>query len=125
MAAAIKNILIEQGATFEWGLRLLDGTGANAPAMDLSGLLLRMHIRSEVDSPVILVSLSTAAGGGITILPQTGLTLGWLEIVIEAAATAALAFEAAVYDLELVQTNGRVIRVVQGAVSLSREVTRL
>ncbi len=124
MAAAIKNILIEQGATFQWALRLLDGVGANAPALDLSGYQLRMHIRSEIDSPIVLVSLSSAAGGGITILPQAGVDRGWLEIVIEAAATAALSFEEAVYDLELLEPNGYVDRIFKGAVSLSREVTR-
>lgn len=127
MAAATKNILIEQGATFQWDLQFLDGKGISAPALDLSGYQFRMHIRSEIDSPTTLVALSSAPAGGITILPQLDPDKGWISIRIEAVATAALSaldFESAVYDLEMVEPDGFVLRAFKGAVSLSREVTR-
>lgn len=124
MAAAIKNILIEQGATYLWELTLLAGKGLSAPAMDLSGMSLRMQIRPEVASEIVLLSLSSDLGG-ITMLPQAGATLGKLRIEITAVQTAALAFESAVYDLELLQADGRVIRLYKGSVALDLEVTRL
>ena len=121
MPAANKNILIEQGVTFQWTQLLLDGQGANAPAMDLTGYSARMQIRSEIDSALALVTLSSAPGGGILLDGVSGM----LEIEISAAATSALNFEGAVYDLELVQPDGKVLRLFKGAVSLSLEVTRL
>lgn len=127
MPAATKNILIEQGATFLWDLQFLDGKGISAPAMDLGGYSFRMHIRSAIESQTILVALSSAAGGGITILPQVGSDLGRISIRIEAAVTAALLtadFESAAYDLEMVEPDGTVRRVYKGSVSLSLEVTR-
>lgn len=124
MAAALKNILIEQGATYLWELTLLAGKGLSAPAMDLSGMGLRMQIRPEVGSETVLLSLASDATG-ITILPQSGATLGKLRIEIAAVQTAALAFESAVYDLELLQADGRVIRLYKGSVALDLEVTRL
>jgi hypothetical protein len=124
MAAAVKNLLIEQGATFQWDLQFLDGEGMTAPLLDLSGKSFQMHVRSETSSPVVLVALSSALGGGITILPQVGADMGRISIRIEALATAALSFESAVYDLEMTEADGTVIRVYQGAVGLNLEVTR-
>jgi hypothetical protein len=121
MPAAIKNLLIEQGATFQWTLlfpvSLKNPTG---PKLDLTGYSARMHIRPELESGTVLVSLSSAPGGGMTITPLDGR----IDIEINDSATSALSFEKAVYDLELVQPNGVVLRIYRGSVSLSLEVTR-
>lgn len=124
MAAAIKNLLIEQGATYLWDMTLLAGKGLASPPMNLTGVSLHMQIRPDVDSETVLLDLTSNLNGGITILPQSGATLGRLLIEITDEQTAALSFEGAVYDLELVQANGRVIRLYKGSVSLDREVTR-
>ena len=120
MPAAIKNLLIEQGATFVWTLVLKNGVGSAAPVLNLSGYSARMHLRLEVATPTTLAALSSAPGGGITITPLDGR----LDIEITAQATSAMAFDKAVYDLELVQPDGRVLRIFKGSASLSLEVTR-
>jgi hypothetical protein len=121
MPAAIKNLLIEQGATFQWTLLFpVSLKNPNGPKLDLTGYSARMHIRPELESATVLVSLSSAPGGGMTITPLDGR----IDIEISDAATSALSFEKAVYDLELVQPNGVVLRVYRGSVSLSLEVTR-
>ncbi len=121
MPAAIKNLLIEQGATFEWTLLFpQDPKRPTGPMVDLTGYTARMHIRPALESTTVLVNLSSAPGGGIAITPLAGR----LDIEISDVVTSGLAFEAAVYDLELVQANGKVLRIFKGNVSLSLEVTR-
>lgn len=120
MPAAIKNLLIEQGATFIWTLVLKNGNGAASPALDLTGYSARMQLRLEVSTPQALVSLNSLPAGGIVITALDGR----LDIEISAAATSALTFDKAVYDLELVQPNGKVLRLFKGSVALSLEVTR-
>jgi hypothetical protein len=112
------DLTIEQGATFRHQLQVKQGDGTGAPAADLTGYTARMQIRTEVGSPNILISLTTE-NGRITITPLTGL----IDLQISATDTAALAFEVAAYDLELVSA-GVVTRLVQGKVKLSPEVTR-
>ncbi len=121
MPAAIKNLLIEQGATFSWTLLFpVSAKNPNGPKLDLTGYFARMQIRPELESATVLVNLSSAPGGGMTIAPLDGR----LDIEISDVATSALTFDKAVYDLELVQPNGKVLRVFKGSVSLSLEVTR-
>ena len=121
MAAAIKNLLIEQGATFQWTLLFpVSAKNPTGPKLDLTGYSARMHIRPELASGTVLVDLASTPGGGIVITPLDGR----MDIVIEAVATAALVFEKAVYDLELVQPDGKVLRLFKGVVALSLEVTR-
>ncbi len=121
MPAAIKNLLIEQGVTFEWTLLFpLNAKNPAGPKLDLTGYSARMHIRPELESAAVLVNLSSASGGGMTITPLDGR----LDIEISALDTSALTFEKAVFDLELVRPNGKVLRLFKGSVSLSLEVTR-
>ena len=119
MAAGKLDLLIEQGATFRHQLQVKQGSGASAPAANLAGYTARMQIRPEVDSTTILISLTTE-NSRITITPLTGL----LDLFISATDTAALSFDVAAYDVEIVSTGGEVTRLVQGKVKLSREVTR-
>ena len=117
MAAAQADLVIEQGATFTQSFKWTDSNGAPIP---ISGYSARMQIRQNQSSPTALVSLTTS-GGGIQIAGATGT----VEIRIEASVTANLSFSSAVYDLELVAPDGiTVYRLVQGSVTLSKEVTR-
>jgi hypothetical protein len=116
MAAGTLDLFIEQGSTFSYTLTLTDNVGA---PLDLTGYTARMQIRQAVQAPNALISLTTE-NGRISITPLTGV----IELSIEAEATATLNFQNGVYDLEIESAGGIVTRIVQGAVTLSREVTR-
>ena len=119
MTAATLKLEIEQGSTFRYALELKAGTAANAPALDLTGYVARMQIRADQAAATVLHEM-TSANGGITI----DALAGRLNLLISATATAAFAFDRAVYDLEIESAGGEVTRVIQGTVVLSREVTR-
>ena len=121
MPAAKLNLQIEQGTTWKHALQLKQPAllGQAAQPVNLGGYSARMHVRAELPSTVVLVEL-TSSNGRITITPATG----ELMLTLSAAETAALSFEAAVYDLEIVSAGGEVTRVLQGKVTLSLEVTR-
>ncbi len=118
MPAIIKDLLIEQGATFRDGFILKTGTGETAVPADLTGYTARMQIREEIDSSAVLIELTTE-NGRIDIDPLTGT----VTLMIDADDTAELSFDVGNYDLELV-SGSFVKRVVKGRVTLSKEVTR-
>lgn len=111
------KLFIDQGATFR--KRLVWSTGTPAVPVDLTGYTARMQIRADIASPTVLHELTTE-NGGITL----GGATGQIDLYISAAATAAFAWQAGVYDLELVAPNGDVTRLIEGTVQVSREVTR-
>jgi hypothetical protein len=107
---------IYQGATFR---KRLTWTAPAGTAIDLTGCTARMQVRSEVDSPTALLSLTTE-NGGITL----GGVLGTIDLYVSDEATGAIAWEGGVWDLEIVHPGGEVTRLAQGSVSVSPEVTR-
>lgn len=119
MAAAVKNLLIEQGATFRLVLRIRNA--ATQAAVNLTGYSARMHVRSTVASSSTLIE-ATTANGKIVITPSTGV----ITVTLSATETAALTFASAVYDLETEDSSSPAVvkRRLQGTVTLSREVTR-
>ncbi len=119
MPAAKLDLLIEQGATFRHTLFVKAGIGADAPAADLTGCKVRMQIRSDVDSPDVLIELTTE-NDRIATTPLDGR----IDLRIDDEDTSALDFDAGVHDIEIEWSNGDVDRIVQGKVGLSREVTR-
>lgn len=119
MPAAKLNLSIEQGATWRYALMAKQGTGVSAPALDLTGFTARMQLRGELQDATALLELSTA-NGRITLTPLAGR----IDLVLTAVETAALNFDTAVYDLELVNASGEVTRLVKGNVTLTLEVTR-
>lgn len=116
MAAGSYDITIEQGATFSLVLTWKDENGA---LINLTGFSARMQIRENVESEDVIASLATS-GSGIVL----GGALGTITITIDAAITATIRQTFAVYDLELQSASGVVTRLVQGAVTISPEVTR-
>lgn len=87
--------------------------------VDLTGCTARMHVRRDLESPTILLDLTTENGGILL-----GGTTGTVEIVINAAQTEGITWTEAVYDLEIVFSTGRVRRLLKGAVEVDLEVTR-
>lgn len=111
------NLKINQGETYRHTLtwKTEDGTPVN-----LTGYFARMQIRSTVDSPVVLVSLTTE-NGGINI---TNALTGEFKLFISATDTSAFTWVAGMYDLEMLAPNTDVIRLLAGSVSVSKEITR-
>lgn len=107
---------IYQGATFRKRLtwRAPDGT-----PIDLSGCTARMQVRAEVESPAVLLSLTTE-NGGLTL----GGAAGTVELYVSDEDTGAITWDAGVWDLEIVHPSGEVTRLAQGSVAVSPEVTR-
>lgn len=91
------------------------GTLVYQPPVDMTGATARMDIRDS--NGALLLSLTTENGRLVIAAP------GRLIITLTAAETAAIAWSAGVYDLELQMSNGDVTRWAQGSVSVSREVT--
>lgn len=119
MPAATVNLtgdrMIEQGAS--WRLLLL-WNGDSSP-INLTGYTARMQIRKSATSSAALLELTTE-NSRITL----GGVAGTITLTLTAADTAAITWTSGVYDLELVDSGGGVRRLIQGAVRVSREVTR-
>ena len=110
------DIEINQGATYELTVTWKDSTGA---AINLTGYSARMQVRETYSSASTIVSLTN--GSGITL----GGAAGTIAILISATTTAALTAPfSGVYDLELVSAGGVVTRLLQGAATVTPEVTR-
>lgn len=110
------KLTIIQGATFR--KRLIWSDESKTP-IDLTGCTARMQVRPEIESPTVLLPLTTE-NGGISLTPADGI----IDLYISAEDTAAITWESGVYDLEIVHPSTEVTRLVQGSVSVSPEVTR-
>lgn len=111
------DITIYQGATYDTTFTWKD---ENEDAVNLTGYSARLQARESVGAVETFLSLnSTDSPNDITL----GGAAGTIRVVISATATAALT-ESGVYDLELVSGAGVVTRLLQGNVTLSKEVTR-
>lgn len=115
MGAGRLDITIEQGATFQRTITVTEG----ASLFDLTGYTARMHIRSTLGAATTLIVL-TSENGRLTM----GGVAGTIAMLITATDTAALSFDSGVHDIEIVSGSGVVIRLLEGTVTLSREVTR-
>lgn len=118
MPAGKLDLVIEQGATWRQSLQYLQ---ANGTPFDLTGYDVRMQARRNHSSDVILFFIDTAAGY-ITVDTSTAT----ITLEIPANQTAAFQWSRAVYDIEIEDTVGSqgVARIVEGVITLSREVTR-
>jgi hypothetical protein len=85
--------------------------------MNLAGYTARMDIRASVDATATIATLTTA---NAKIILGTGV----VELLLPATETAGFTFQQAVYDLELVDGSGKVTRLLDGIITLSKEVTR-
>ncbi len=112
---------IDQGATYDKVVTWKAGAkAATAAPVDLTGCKARAQIRAEVDSPDVLLALTTENGR-----IELGGPAGTIRILIDAATTAEITWESGVYDLEVVfPGSGRVVRRMAGSVLVSKEVTR-
>lgn len=87
--------------------------------IDLTGYTARMQIREKVDSTTTLDDLTTLNGGIILDVANNKITL-----FISAVDTALYTFNSAVYSLEMVSSTGVVTPLLNGTLTLVKEVTR-
>lgn len=127
MIAGIYNITCQQGSTFSRLLEIeqpdleADPTGQTYEPFDLSGFTARMQVRRTIESSTKLVELTTE-NNGLEINP-TGETTNHIRIYMSDDVTASIT-SSGVYDLEIINGDGEVSRIMQGAFTLSPEVTR-
>lgn len=116
MAAAQYDIEIEQGATHSESFTWEDGNGT---PVNLTGYKARMQFRKSATSTEKLLDASTE-NGLIVLTPLEGA----VSITLPASLTSAFSWAQARYDLELESSDGTVVRLVEGAVTVSKEITR-
>lgn len=116
MAAVKYDFTIEQGATtvkpFVWK------SGEGVP-VDLTGSSVRMQVRRSPSSSDVLLEASTENDR-----IQLDATNGKFTLVLSATVTAALNWMTGVYDIEVTSADDTVTRLVQGTITISKEVTR-
>ena len=126
MIAGVYNITLEQGTTFYRLIDVMEPTVLDPDvyeAFNLTGYTARMQIRRTIDSETPMVSLTspTENGNGITVMDGAN---NAISININDATTS-LVDSSGLYDLEIIKTStGQVSRLLQGTVTLSREVTK-
>ncbi len=109
-------IAILQGSTFE---DFLEYTEEDGTPIDLTGCKARMQIRTEIDSDEVQADLTTENEGLQIFGPE-----GKIRRFISDTDTQGFQFPAGVYDLEIVWPDTHVMRLVEGTVSVSFNVTR-
>lgn len=116
MAAANYDFEIEQGATLLKPIVWKDSSGT---VVNLTGYSAKMQIRKSAASPDVLLELSTT-NGKLTITPNTGT----VTMIFNAATTTAIDWSRGRYDLELTSGTGVVTRLIEGEITVSKEITR-
>jgi hypothetical protein len=105
-----------QGETFRKRFRWASPSGV---PIDLTGCTARLQVRPDVESPTVLVDLTTENGG-----IKLGGVDGTIDMFVSATDTAAYTWESGVHDLEIEHPNGDVKTLAYGSASLAKEVTR-
>ena len=121
MIAGNYNILCEQGSTFTRVIAIEEPTIEDPETYtpyNLTDHTARMQVRRTIESTNLIIELTTE--NGRISLDELG---GVITLVITAEDTAELT-SSGVYDLEIIDNNGVVSRVIQGTFTLSKEVTR-
>jgi hypothetical protein len=130
MPAGRYSFTIEQGATLDFEIRYKD---SNGDPISLEGFSGRMQIRPEITSNTVYLTLSSSLnpdGTGLNFSGSNGVTplsSGSIGIYVASCTSSLLNFEEAYYDLELYEGGGDcayTIRLLEGKVKLSKEVTR-
>jgi hypothetical protein len=116
--AASNDLVIDQYATFKTAFRW--ETKSSGQPVNLTGYTAAMQIRRTPADATALVSLTSAANGGLTIEG----TAGRVRIEIPSTTTATLTPGRYVYDLVLTDLASKKKRLVEGVVIVDAGVTR-
>lgn len=133
MPAGRYSFVIEQGSTVTFELQYKD---SNSNPIDLTGYSGRLQIRPNYadNTNTVYLTLSSSLNSDRTGLNFSGSngttppTSGSIGVYISSCTSSALTFDQAYYDLELYSGSAScpyTIRLIEGQVKLSKEVTRL
>lgn len=117
MAAGTLNLTIEQGAVYTLNLALYSDTAMTTP-IDISGYTAAMQIRENKGDATPVITLTSSSG-----LTIGGVNDNEIDVLITSAQTALFNFSTGYYDLEIT-SGGSTERLIEGTVTLSKEVTR-
>ena len=127
MTAVTKAFYIEQGATFSFGFNWhRESEPATVPptagvAYDVTGCVARMQIRKNQQG----VTLVDASSAGVTPAITLGGLTGRIDVKLTDEMTDLLILKNSVYDLEIQMVNGDVHRLLEGAVTVSPNITQV
>lgn len=140
MTAAVRNLYIEQGATFSLGFTWhregpVNSEGEPTPGdpYDLTGCTARMQVRKKQGDVPLVTATSLEEGDGAGRIHLGGVT-GRIEVTLTDEDTDLLTSRAALYDLEVewpLELSGpnairpRVDRLLQGAVTVDPNITQV
>lgn len=116
-----KDLVIYKGAYFDEPFQFLEND--EITPIDLTGASMRMQIRSALDSPTVILELTTANSKIILV----DAAQGQFKLSLTAVETATLtAIENAVYDLEVQPQSGANLtyRLLMGKITIVEEVTK-
>ena len=117
MAAANYNLVIEKGTTFKQ--RFIWKQKATGEPVNLTGYTAKMQIRPSEKNNKIIIELST--GNSRILLTEAE---GIIDLILEDEETVSVVETEGVYDLLLMASNGDVVKLVRGKVTLHDVVTR-
>lgn len=143
MTAVKKDLYIEQGATFilpfQWCLPGVDASTPGNPR-DLTGYIFRMQVRKSQQDTALVDATGGTGGNGKIVAgwdpddPATDPTItpagtpnpanGWVTIYLTDTDTDGITAKTAKYDLEAEDPDGKVYRLLQGAVTTDPNYTQ-
>lgn len=106
---------IDQGTDTRVSVSISDATGT---PIDLTGASARMQLRTQINAPDFVDELTTD-NGRIAIGDA-----GTLSLIFPNGVTTDTPAGTYVYDLEMVDSDGLVSRVMEGTITIRPEVTR-
>lgn len=86
---------------------------------DITNFTARMQIREKWHSKDFIHELTTE-NGGITLTVEDAS----IEITVNPADTESFTFNKAVYDIEMISPGGDITRIIEGTITLHKEVTK-
>lgn len=115
-------LFCERGDTVTYTFQIYDGDSPR----DLSRDLVRFTVKSDIDDlDGVALLLFKSSTTGITILPQTGSTLGQFTVTIHPADTTNYkAGFVGVWDVQLTLADASVVTPLQGDIVFPGDVTR-
>jgi hypothetical protein len=114
------DFALDQGTTFDKDTLYFVYQDSASQPISLSGWTARMQLRSDARSPVKALELTTDNNG----IKLQSVSTGSVEVVITPDQSSALSAVSYAYDIELISPTSKVVRLVQGTITLSREITR-
>ena len=125
MSAGRYDIILEQGSTFDLPLRYEDPLGG----VDLTSYSARMQVREAPASALLVEFNSSLTANGFILMSgaaedrEDGAN-GNLRVYMTASNSAALPRFSGRYDLEIADSTGYTIRLLEGQFNIEPEITR-